>query len=123
MTLVSGVGSMGLAFRLARRELRQGLKGFTVFLACLTLGVGAIAGVGSLSAAIGQGLARDGQALLGGDMEFRLSQRAASVEEQAWIAARGTSSETIQMRAMAQGLPTDKRTLVELKAVDAVYPL
>ena len=69
MTAVSGVGSrgsMGLAFRLARRELRHGLKGFTVFLACLTLGVGAIAGVGSLSAAIGQGLARDGQALLGG---------------------------------------------------------
>ncbi len=129
MTGVSGVGSrgsmgsMGLAFRLVRRELRQGLKGFTVFLACLTLGVGAIAGVGSLSAAIGQGLARDGQALLGGDMEFRLSQRAASVEDQAWIAARGTPSETIQMRAMAEGLPSGKRTLVELKAVDGAYPL
>ena len=122
MSGASAVG-LGLALRLARRELRHGLKGFTVFLACLTLGVGAIAGVGSLSAAIGQGLARDGQALLGGDMEFRLSQRAPSAEEKAWITARGTPSETIQMRVMAEGQPSGKRTLVELKAVDGAYPL
>ena len=36
-----------LAVRLMRRELRGGLRGFRVFLACLTLGVAVIAGVGS----------------------------------------------------------------------------
>ena len=47
---------MPLALRLARRELRGGLRGFRIFLACLALGVAVIAGVGSLSAAIKAGL-------------------------------------------------------------------
>ena len=33
-----------LAFAMARRELRGGIKGFRVFMACLMLGVAAIAG-------------------------------------------------------------------------------
>ncbi len=32
-------GGLGLALRLARRELRGGLGGFRIFLACLMLGV------------------------------------------------------------------------------------
>ncbi|MGE5767923.1 MAG: hypothetical protein ACM35H_12095, partial [Bacteroidota bacterium] len=59
-----------LALRLARRELRGGLKGFRIFLACLTLGVTAIAGVGSISDAVMTGLQRDGRVLLGGDMDL-----------------------------------------------------
>jgi predicted lysophospholipase L1 biosynthesis ABC-type transport system permease subunit len=39
------------AVRLARRELRGGIRGLRVFLACLVLGVTAIAGIGSLAAA------------------------------------------------------------------------
>ena len=42
-----------VAARIARRELRGGLKGFRIFLACLTLGVAAIAAVGLLRAARG----------------------------------------------------------------------
>ena len=38
------------ALRLARRELRGGLRGFRIFLACLALGVAAIAAVGSIRA-------------------------------------------------------------------------
>ena len=48
--------NLSLAFRLALREMRGGLKGFRVFLACLTLGVAAVAAVGSLRSAIEQGL-------------------------------------------------------------------
>ncbi len=43
---------MRLAWALARRELRGGLRGFWVFLLCLALGVAAIAGVGMVRAAI-----------------------------------------------------------------------
>ena len=50
------MSGLALAFRLARRELRAGVKGFRVFIACLALGVGAIAGVGSLSESIVAGL-------------------------------------------------------------------
>ena len=117
-------GGLPLALRLARRELRGGLKGFRIFLACLTLGVAAIAGVGSVSEAMLQGLQRDGRILLGGDMDLRLTHVAASEEQQAWLGERADVSITSEMRAMARGLDEgSRRVLVELKAVDDLYPL
>lgn len=119
----TAIGSWRLAARFARRELRGGLKGFRIFLACLALGVAAIAGVGSLAAGLAAGLAADGRALLGGDIELRLVHRAANPGERAWLAARGRVSETAQMRAMARAVDGDAPTLIELKAVDRAYPL
>ncbi len=55
-----------LGWRLARRELRGGLKGFRVFLTCIALGVGAIATVGGLGQSIVSGLDAEGARLLGG---------------------------------------------------------
>ncbi len=115
------MGSLGLAFRYALRELRGGLKGFYVFLACLALGVAAIAGVASLSQGIDTSLSRDGRGLLGGDVEFRLIHREASAEELAWLKAQGKLSTVLQMRAMAHA--GDRRTLVEIKSADQAYPL
>ena len=63
---------MNNAFRIARRELRGGLKGFRVFLACLALGVGAIAAVGSIASSVISGLEEDGAILLGGDAALRV---------------------------------------------------
>lgn len=57
--------SLRMAGRLARRELRGGLSGFRIFLACLALGVAAIAAVGSVRQAIQAGLAQEGASLLG----------------------------------------------------------
>ena len=79
------MGQLALAFRLARRELRGGLKGFRIFLACLTLGVAAIAGVGSLSQGLTAGLREDARSLLGGDVHLRLSHRPATPEQRAWL--------------------------------------
>ncbi|MBT3916765.1 MAG: hypothetical protein HOF23_10365, partial [Rhodospirillaceae bacterium] len=110
-----------LAWKLARRELRGGLKGFRIFVACLALGVAAIAGVGSLSESIERGLQRDGKKLLGGDVALRLLHRPADKEHLTHFRASAESSEAIEMRAMAKG--GGKRTLVELKAVDKAYPL
>jgi len=112
-----------LSLRLSLRELRGGLRGFRLFVACLALGVGVIAGIGTLSAAIGAGLERDGRSLLGGDLEFRLIHRPADAPERAFLAQQGRVAETVQMRAMAHALRSDRRTLVELKAVDGTYPL
>ncbi len=113
-----------LALRLARRELRGGLKGFRIFLACLTLGVTAIAGVGSVSESLLTGLKRDGRILLGGDMDLRLTHVAASPEQQAFLDSRAEVSRVAEMRAMARGLESDtRRVLVELRAVDDRYPL
>ena len=112
-----------LAWRLARRELRGGLKGFRIFLACLTLGVAIIAAVGSIAAAVKAGLARDAQALLGGDVEFRLIYRPANPDERAVLTDAGTLSEARELRAMARPSSGEPRVLVELKAVDSAYPL
>ena len=78
-----------LALRYALRELRGGLRGFYVFIACIALGVMAIAGVGSVAASLSEGLEREGRTLLGGDVAFSLIQREAKPEETAFLRARG----------------------------------
>lgn len=114
-----------LPLRFALRELRGGLRGFAVFLACLALGVAAIAGVGAFSRALTDGLAREGTTLLGGDAAFTLVQREASPEEYALIAAGGKVSTIATLRAMARAGTGDAldATLAEVKAVDGAYPM
>lgn len=114
--------SLALAARFARREMRGGLRGFRLFLACLALGVAAIAAVGSVRAAIEAGLAREGAALLGGEAELDFTYRFANPEEQAWMADRATAvSEIVEFRSMA--VVGDDRTLTQIKGVDDLYPL
>lgn len=123
----SAADGWAMAFRLARRELRGGLKGFRLMMACLALGVGAIAAIGSFSATVDQSLRNDARALLGGDAELRLSQRRADAAELAYLRQSGTVSATATMRAMAAAVPRQdgepRRQLVELKSVDGAYPL
>ncbi|MCZ6813363.1 MAG: ABC transporter permease, partial [Alphaproteobacteria bacterium] len=78
----------GIAARLALRDLGGSIKSFRVMIACLALGVAAIAGVGSFTAAIGEGLERDAQALLGGDLDIRLTHRRPSAAQIDWLKAR-----------------------------------
>jgi putative ABC transport system permease protein len=114
--------ALGWTVRLALRELRGGWRGFLVFIACIALGVMAIAGIGSFAQSLADGLAHAGRAILGGDVAVALIQREADPAERAFLDATGTVSTTATMRAMARA--ADGRTaLVELKAVDARYPL
>jgi putative ABC transport system permease protein len=111
-----------MVLRLALRDLRGGVRGFGVFLSCLALGVAAIAGVGSLSRSLSDGLAREGAVILGGDVAFSLALRQASDEQRVFFASRGCVWEIATMRAMARA-PEGDATLVDLKAVDGGYPL
>jgi putative ABC transport system permease protein len=122
---VSGaVGGWGLAARYAGRELRGGIRGFRIFLACLFLGVAVIAAVGSLSSAIVGGLARDARTILGGDIDIRQLHQPISPDARQWLTGTGAAvSETIEMRAMAIRADDGRRTLVQLKAIDGAYPL
>jgi putative ABC transport system permease protein len=111
-----------LSLRYALRELRGGLRGFYVFIACIALGVMAIAGVGSVAASLRDGLAREGRNLLGGDVAFALMQREAKPAEVDFLRTRGQLSVAATSRVMARA--TDGRlALVELKAVDGAYPM
>src|SRR4051794_6083335 len=117
-----GSRAASLALRYALRELRSGLRGFYVFIACIALGVMAIAGVGSVAASLGEGLAREGRTLLGGDAAFSLIQREAKPDEVAFLRARGKVSVAATLRGMAR-TEDGKLALVELKAVDNAYPM
>lgn len=113
---------MNLAWTIARRELRGGLKGFRVFLACLALGVAAIAGVGMVRAAIQQGLEDQGAVLLGGDAQMEFTYRFATPEERAWMeGVADRVSEIVDFRSMA--VVGEETALTQIKAVDDAYPL
>ncbi|MEA2996474.1 MAG: putative transport system permease protein, partial [Alphaproteobacteria bacterium] len=111
-----------LPLRLALRELRGGVRGFGVFIACIALGVMAIAGVGSFAQGLVDGLAREGRTILGGDLSFSLIQREATPEERAFLNGLGDVSVAATLRAMARSAD-GRSTLVEVKAVDGAYPL
>jgi putative ABC transport system permease protein len=120
--------TLPISLRIALRELRAGTRGFRLFIACLVLGVAAIAGIGSISAAAIAGIAANAQALLGGDLEVRFTHRAAGDAERAAIGGLGQVSHVVEMRAMAKPMgakPTGDAlpSLVELKAADEAYPL
>ena len=111
-----------LAWSIARRELRGGLRGFWVFLACLSLGVAAIAAVGTVRAAIQAGLTEQGAVLLGGDAQVEFTYRFASPEERAYLDSIATAvSEVVDFRSMA--VAGEARVLTQVKAVDGAYPL
>jgi putative ABC transport system permease protein len=112
-----------LALRLVLREQRNGLRGFYVFIACVALGVAVITGVGSLADALRAGFERQGEAMLGGDVVLSRPHKPLDAAERAWLAHRGTVSESANMRAMARRVDGSDQALVEVKGVDGAYPL
>jgi putative ABC transport system permease protein len=114
---------LSLPLRLAWRDLRGGLAGLRLLAVCLFLGVLALAGVGSLSAAIVASLAERGQEILGGDVQLVVAQREATARELAAFAREGRVSHITRMRAMAARPDGEESVLVELKGVDEAWPL
>jgi putative ABC transport system permease protein len=111
-----------IALREMRHELRGGLRGFRVFLACLILGVASIAAIGTLREGIRAGLADQGAVILGGDAELRFTYRTATDVEREWIDAQAVRvAEVTEFRSMA--VVGEERVLTQVKAVDQEYPL
>ncbi|RUW25704.1 ABC transporter permease [Mesorhizobium sp. M4B.F.Ca.ET.215.01.1.1] len=115
--------TLKLAVRFSLREMRGGLSGFLIFLACIALGVAAIGGVNSVAQAISAGVANQGQTLLGGDLRFQLNQRDATSAERDFLGGLGAISHSASMRSMARLEDGSDQALVEAKAVDDAYPL
>jgi putative ABC transport system permease protein len=119
--------ALSLPVRFALRELRGGVRGFRIFIACIAIGVAAIAGAVSLNDAVKAGIAADAQPLLGGDAQVRIGARPIGDIELAAVKRAGDVSVQLSLRSMARAEDasgaTRARTLVELKAVDNVYPL
>lgn len=110
-----------LSWKIAMRELAGGLSGFWIYVACIALGIFAIAAAGSVTAGFSKGLASEARTLLGGDALFAASQRRASPDELAWMSERGNVSENITINVMGQA--GDVREQVDVRAVDEHHPL
>jgi putative ABC transport system permease protein len=113
---------MPLSLRLALRELRDGLRGFGIFLLCIVLGVAAIAAVGGVRGAVLEGIGEHGRPLLGGDIELRMTSEPMPKDALDYIAGHYPVSRTATLRSMAAA-DVDRRSTIELKAVDGAYPL
>jgi len=111
------------AFRIALRELRGGLKGFYIFLACIALGTGSIAAVNSVATAITGSIASEGRTLLAGDVRFELNNREAGPTEMRFLEGLGDVAVSTVLRSMARLPDGSDQSLVEVKAVDGAYPL
>lgn len=118
--------SWKISAKFARRELRGGITGFRILLACLTLGVAAITAVSTIKIAIETGLTEQGATLLGGDAEAKFTYRFATAEERAWLAGNALAiSEVTDFRSMAhvKGPDGPEQALTQVKSVDDAYPL
>lgn len=120
---IPSLTELRLALRLALREMRGGLSGFYIFLACIALGTAAIAGVNSVSQSITGAITQEGQSILGADIRFELQNRPAKEDELAFLSDQGTITKTTGLRSMTRLPDGSDQTLVEAKAVDSQYPL
>jgi len=118
----TGPNMLTLTFRFALRELRGGFRGFYVFVACIALGVMAIAGVGATSSSLTDGLAHQARILLGGDVTFSLFQREATPDESQFLTQQGRFSVVATSRGMARAA-NGELALIDIKAVDSTHPL
>jgi len=117
------IARFGLILKLAARELRSGLGGFGILIACIALGVGVITGVGALADSLLDGFSRQGRVLLGGDLTATRVHQRANPSERAQMSALGTVGEVALLRSMARTVDGRDQTLVEIKGVDGSYPL
>ncbi|MCE2841459.1 MAG: FtsX-like permease family protein, partial [Novosphingobium sp.] len=109
------------AWTIARRDLSARFRGLRLLLACLFLGVGALAAIGTLTGAIEGELKSRGQTILGGDVQVEVWQRGATSAERTELEKFGQVSGGVRLQAMASSGETV--VPIELKAVDAKWPL
>lgn len=113
-----------IALKFALREIRFAFKQFRIFIACLFLGTAIIASVGSVTSNIAASLAKDARMFLGGDVEVETNQRVLSEEEMSYIVDRAEEVSLVsELRAMAHTDGFTDSSLIEVKAVDELYPM
>lgn len=121
----SSLHGLWLSFVYARREMRSGVRGFYIFIACLVLGVAMISAVASVSQGMTDSLRHDGRYILGGDLAIRTPHAPVTDDllhfMQSEMGAR--TSIITETRAMARHEKSDMAAIVEIKAVDAAWPL
>ncbi|MCY4151689.1 MAG: FtsX-like permease family protein [Aestuariivita sp.] len=118
--------NIGLAAKLAVRDLRGGVRSLQILMACLTLGVAAISAIGTVRESLQAGLTQEATALLGGDAQIEFAYRFANSRELAWMSDNAALiSEVTDFRSMltVKRGNAKARGLTQVKSIDDAYPL
>lgn len=107
--------------RIGVLDLRGDVRRFIILLACLALGVGAIAAVSSVGAALQSAVQRDARVILGGDIEVRQRGTDLSQEQRAAVECLGQTARVVDINARAGA--NDASVLLSLRAISDNYPL
>ncbi len=112
-----------LAWRLAWRDLRGSKRGLLIVLLCLGVGVASVAGIGSLRAALQQGISQSGRTILGGDLALSTGLGPLPSAVSAWFRAHGARvTETVDTRSILVA-PSGHRLLAAVRAVGPGWPM
>lgn len=110
--------------RVAITDLRGDLRRFGILLACLALGVGTIAGVSSVGAALQEAIVHNANTLMGGDLQANRADRRANPDELAYLQSLGVVSESISSNSRGDAVDDSGNTVfLDIYAVDDNYPL
>ncbi|MCF6328025.1 MAG: FtsX-like permease family protein, partial [Devosiaceae bacterium] len=102
-------------------DLRGDLRRFGILIACLALGTGVIAAVGSVGAGFIFAVERDATTMMGGDLEAARPDRTASEQEFAFLKTFGEVARVID--TTARGVTQNNTAFLDLLAVGDNYPL
>ena len=106
-----------LSLRLVARDMRGGARALSLLIAGVFVGVAAVALVGAASDTLRTGARSGALDGVGGDISLRLFHNPPNSQQLDFLKTYGQVSVTSELRPMANG------SLVELKGVDANYPL
>lgn len=109
------------AARVGLKEMAGDWARFSLLIICLAVGTALIAGVSSVSSAITRAVDQNAAMLMGGDLEFTRSDRAANASELAILEQAGTLTSVIETNLGAES-PTGE-AFVDLVAAGPGYPL
>lgn len=107
--------------RVGLRDLRGDLRHFGLLIACLALGTGVIAAVGSVGAGLNQAVERDAASLMGGDIEVSRADRRANADELSFLQTLGAVAYVVDTNA--RGVADGSSAFIDLLAVGDNYPL
>lgn len=112
---------MSLILRLVRSELRAGIGGLKLFIACVAMGTMLLGAVWILAGTLDGAFERNGRQILGGDVEIAVAMQPLEPGRVEALGDYGTVSRVVDLRSLVRS--GSAAAPVELRAVDGVYPL
>jgi len=106
--------------RLGLTDLRGDLGRFGILLACLFLGTGIVAIVGSVGSGLRHAVARDAIVLAGGDLDAAPLSGHSSPADAAFLSTLGEVTRIVD--STAQGIASESTGMIDLLAVSDNYP-